>query len=307
MKIIRHRRDLTEDLYNSVLVMGNFDGIHKGHRKLLDYALSLAKFHTTKIGVMSFYPHPATYFKNVKKVKIQTLSDKVKMLEDLGIDFLYYKLFNQEFTSLKALEFIDQYLVQSLKINHLIVGENFNFGKDREGNAELIEKKAAAFGFTFKAFSLEKIDGEDISSSRIRHYLSLGKLDIANKMLGYNYQISARVVHGRKQGRVIGFKTANLILTNHYAIKYGVYAVLVHIEGRKYKAVLNFGVRPTIDDSKLEIYEAHIFDYSEDLYGKKITVEFINFIRKEIKFVTFDDLRKQINEDCDRAKEILAN
>jgi riboflavin kinase/FMN adenylyltransferase len=228
------------------------------------------------------------------------------MLEQTALDILFIQTFDKGFSKITPEDFIEKILVNELKINCLVVGEDFRFGNNRSGTTKLINELAAKHGFEFKSISLLKFAQEIFSSSKIRELLSYGAIDEANNILGYKYFIKNTIIKGKQNGRKIGFPTANLSLENLYKPKRGVYTAIVEIEGRKekYKSIANLGTRPTIDEQ--ELLEVHIFDFNEEIYGKKLKVYLNKYIRPQIKFKNLEELKTQIRIDVQKAKSLLA-
>jgi len=306
MQIIRDIEKLGETHKNAVIALGNFDGFHLGHRAIIAHAAEIAKAKNLPLTLMSFEPHPREFFaKDKAGLRIYDLRSKLAIAKEQGVEKVFLLRFDTDFASLSAEEFIRDVLVKKLSAKHIITGENFCFGKDRKGDKDFLAKFAEELGFAYTAHPhIEDESGKAVSSSAIRDFLAQGDLESANKLLVKKYHIQGRVKHGEKRGKTIGFPTANLSLNKLFLPKFGVYAVRVFVDGVNYNAVANLGVKPTFGVFA-PLLEVHIFDFSGDIYGKKICVEFIDFIRPEQKFSSFDELKVQIGKDVKTAKQIL--
>tara|TARA_Y100000588_G_C14180452_1_gene893401 strand:- start:71 stop:1009 length:939 start_codon:yes stop_codon:yes gene_type:complete len=298
--------DILKKHKNSILLIGNFDGLHLGHQKLFNLARKYKKKNKLRIGVVTFDPIPKMFFnKKIKNYKISNLNQKIKYFKKYNIDFVILKKFDRKFSRIKAHKFIKEILFKQLKANYIFVSNNFKFGNKREGNVNLLislQKK-----YNYKVVNPKPLikNNKIISSTLIRYLLSIGKLDKANKFLKRNWAIQGIVKTGRRMGKKIGFPTCNIDLNNYVVAKPGVYAVKVYKQKSKksLNGIANLGYRPTFNQKKI-ILEVNIFNFSGNLYNKKLTVEFVKFIRKEKKFKGIDELRKQIKLDLKVAKKI---
>lgn len=289
MKIIFNPTSIDQKL---AVALGNFDGVHLGHQAIIAQAKKFAKDNSLPASVITFEPHPVKLFRpESSHNRIADLKGKIKLLEEQGIENCYILKFNKSFSQLTADEFINRYIKDSF----VVTGNDFSFGSKRQGNTEILK---SVFGD--KYYSSEIIGG--ISSSKIRDALRAGDVREANKMLGHHYTIRGNVVSGDAKARELGFPTANIRLKRDLLrAKYGVYAVSTQY-GR---GVANFGVRPTLDGTK-ELLEVHIFDFEKNIYGQALEVKFIDYIREERKFASFDDLANQIKLDSKIAREICS-
>lgn len=308
MKIIRNYKYISENDKNVVLALGNFDGIHLGHLEVLKKTISIAKEKKLQTAVISFEPHPLTILKNTRNIRIFSLQDKIKFIEKTGIDILFLFRFTSKFANLSANQFLQNILVKQLQINHLVIGHDFIFGKNRSGNATYLEQQSKNLNYSFTQILPHKCKANNIiySSTKIRECLTEGNITKANQLLGKNYAITGRVVKGQNLGITLGYNTANIDLKNLFRPKFGVYAVRILLKNNTqiYNGVANIGIRPTIKSNN-EILEVHIFNFSDDIYGKKITIEFIAFIREEKKFNNIAELKNQIAKDCQKSIELL--
>ena len=290
---------------NSILLIGNFDGLHIGHQKLFNFAKKYKKKYKIKIGVLTFDPMPKMFFdKKLKNFKISNLNQKINSFEKYKIDFVVIKKFDKKFSKMNYIKFIDSILFKKLRPKYIFVSNNFRFGNKREGNVrklKLLEKN-----YNFKIVNPDPLKRKTkiISSTLIRKLISNGKIKIANKYLGRNWSIEGKVEVGRKMGRKIGFPTCNIELNDYVIAKTGVYAVNVLLKNNKqlFKGIANLGYRPTFNQKKI-LLEVYIFNFSRNLYNKHLTIEFINFIRKEKKFKNINQLKRQINLDLRIAKK----
>lgn len=306
MKFINGLKSLKSNQQECVATIGNFDGLHLGHQTILANLKDKANELKLPLTVISFEPLPAEYFMLEPPARIYPLRDKVKQLSNLGVtNFLCLK-FNSELASSPPVEFIKSILIDKLNVKYLAVGDDFRFGYKREGGFTLLKEVGEANGMIVEDTSTQVLDGERISSTRIREALSIADLKTANNLLGHKYQLNGRVRHGDKRGRTIGFPTLNMKVTNNIALKFGVYAVKVHGLNDNFKiGVANLGTRPTVNGIENRL-ETHLFDFEKDVYGEYIDVEFVDFIRAEQKFESFEDLKLQIDIDANKAKKILS-
>jgi riboflavin kinase/FMN adenylyltransferase len=309
VKIIRDIVDEDKNYQNAVVALGNFDGFHLGHRSIIADAKEIAKTTTGNfpLGVMSFEPHPRFFFKKENNLKIYNMRDKLLVMKELEVDFVFMMRFNQEFANLSAHNFIHELLVKKLHVKHIVTGENFCFGKNRIGNNDLLAKEAAALGFGYTAHKqVCTANGEPISSSAIREFLAQGEVQKAANLLGKPYHITGRVQHGEKRGQTIGFPTANVSLEKLFLPCFGVYAVRAKIEGKTktYDGIANLGIKPTFGNYA-PCLEVHLFNTKQNLYGKRLVVEFVSFIRREQKFTSIAELKIQIENDSKQAKKVL--
>ena len=290
---------------NSIILIGNFDGIHKGHQKLFSLAKRYKKRYSSKIGVLTFEPMPKMFFnKELKNFRISSLEQKTQNLKNLNIDFLIIKKFDRKFSKIKSINFINKILGKKLKPKFIFVSNNFKFGNKREGNVQQLIKFEKLSGYkVVKPKPL--LTGKKVASSTlIRNFLHKGQLKEANRVLNRNWSIYGKVQKGKQLGKKIGFPTANIDIQDYILGCPGVYAVRVKKQGKKnyLKGIANLGYRPTFNGKKI-LLEVHLFNFSGNLYNKYLTVEFTKFIRKEKKFKNIDQLKKQIKTDLLKAKK----
>ena len=290
---------------NSILLVGNFDGLHLGHQKLFNLAKKYKKKFKLKIGVVTFEPIPKMYFnKKLTNYRISNISQKIKILEKLGVDFLITKKFDKKFSKMKSHSFIKEVLYKKLNVKYIFVSNNFRFGNKREGNVNQLINNEKNYKYKIVKPKPLKLKNKIISSTLIRKLLSNGKIEFVNKMLNRNWSIAGKVEKGRKLGKKIGFPTCNIDIKDYVLAKPGVYAVKIYRKNKNFplKGIANLGYRPTFNQNKM-LLEVHIFNFNENLYNKHLTIEFINFIRKEKKFKNINQLKKQINLDLKIAKK----
>lgn len=287
------------------LAIGNFDGVHLGHQKIIRGVVSKAENQKKPSAILSFDPHPRQFFsRDLDRYQIIGLENKKKILSDLGVNDLFYLRFDESIANLSPTDFIKKILIEKLKIRKLTVGYDFHFGKNREGDVILLKDYATIHGFELDVIDpIKDPSGQEVfSSSAIRHAIKNGSIDKANMMLGSAWTMEGKIVHGDKRAREMNFPTANLLPHDLIYPMKGVYAVKIILNQSKFNGIANFGERPTINGRKL-LLEAHLFDFNEDIYGKHLTVEFLTFIRREKKFDTFSLLAKQIKKDIQISKD----
>ena len=289
------------------LTIGNFDGIHKGHREIIKNLIQQTKKSNLKSAILSFTPHPKIYFNKQKNFMINSQSKKKEILKDLGLDYLIDLNFNDKFTQLSHNEFEDKILLEKLNSKRILIGKDFQYGNQRKGNIDTLKIFCEKNKIELEEIGLILNDhnSNKISSSAIRENLKSGKFELANKDLERNFSVAGKVIKGDQRGRTIGIPTANLEYPlNTIAIPYGVYAVETLIEGNTYFGIVNFGIRPTFNKDK-PIVEAYLFDFDNDIYDKNIEILFHKQIRQEKKFNDIKELLNQINIDIAEAKKIL--
>ena len=290
----------------SIILIGNFDGLHLGHQKLFQLAQSYKKKYNLKIGVVNFDPMPKMFFnKKLKNFRLSNIDQKIKLLSSLKVDYVITKKFNKKFSKTKALIFISQILYKKLNPKFIFVSNNFRFGNKREGNVDLLKKYEQLFNYkVVKPEPLIK-NKKIVSSSLIRNLLEKGLLNKANNLLKRNWAIQGVVQKGRQVGKKVGFPTCNIDIADYVLAKPGVYAVRVlKKNSNKYlKGIANLGYRPTFNQKKI-LLEVHLFNFSGNLYNKLLSVEFLKFIRKEKKFNNINQLKTQIKHDLKIAKNI---
>ncbi|CEN76067.1 riboflavin biosynthesis protein [[Clostridium] sordellii] len=296
MTIIKSLNEVT-NISESVVTIGNFDGIHKGHIKLIKEAVKEARKRGCESIVFTFENHPLSYFKVNAIKSIITNDEKIKILKSLGVDVVLMVPFNEYMTRVSALSFIEEILVNKLNCKKVIVGHDFTFARNREGNSKTLEEIGKKYKFEVEIIEPIKIDGIRISSSYIRKLIDEGRVSKVKKFLGRNFTLRGEVIHARKIGRTIGFPTANLKAQNNLIIpKCGIYAVKVHLSTKTYYGATNIGFNPTVNGQALSI-ETNILDFNQDIYGDIIEIEFLERIRDEKKFNSLEELKGQLKKD----------
>lgn len=290
----------------SILLIGNFDGVHLGHQKLFKLAKNYKKKFDLNIGVVTFEPMPKMFFNpSLKNFRISNLKQKINLLKALDVNFIITKKFDRDFSKTNSLDFIKQILFKKLNAKYIFVSNNFRFGKNREGDVNQLIANEKIYNYKIVEPKPLLIQNKIVSSSSIRKQLENGNLDKANKYLKRNWTIGGYVQKGRQLGKKIGFPTCNIDLGDYVIAKPGVYAVkvLVNNKSNYIKGIANLGYRPTFNQKKI-LLEVHLFNFSGNLYNKYLSVEFLKFIRKEKKFKNIEHLKKQIKIDLTIARKV---
>ena len=309
MKVLNWKiSDKKLNIKPSAAVIGNFDGVHRGHLEVLKNAKEFSSKSNLPLSVLTFDPHPREFFSKEKtNFLLQTVLDKAEALSKNNIDYLINLKFDDLLSELSPEQFVEKVLSESLSLKHIFVGKDFKFGKDRAGDINSLKSFGLKYRIGLSSIKLKNQNGTSISSTKIRNNLKKGKIKEANELLGRPYMISGLVIEGDKRGRQIGFPTANISLGNLIRPAFGVYAVLIEgIENKVLRGIANIGRRPTVNDRGV-LLEVNIFDFNEDIYGKKIFISLIDFIRDEKKFDGIENLKKQIVMDVKLSKSILGN
>ena len=307
MEVIRGLHNLRDKHRGCVATIGNFDGVHLGHQKVLEQVRQKAAELDLPTTVIIFEPQPREFFGgNDVPARLTRFDEKVRLLCSLGVDRVLCLPFNEALRTMTAHQFIDQLLLEGLAVKHFVVGDDFRFGCDRIGDYAMLEQVGAEKGFSVEHTTTHTVDDERVSSTLVRQALCRNELTHAKELLGRPYRISGRVMHGQKLGRQLGVPTANVRMHRFAAPLKGVYAVKVlSSEGTLLgNGVCNIGMRPTVGGTR-PVLEAHIFDFSGDLYGKLISVEFVEFIREERKFSGLDELKATISNDIQTARSLF--
>jgi riboflavin kinase/FMN adenylyltransferase len=293
-------------LRGAVLAMGNFDGVHRGHRAVIAAALDRAEGLGKPAGVLTFEPHPRVFFNPGEPLfRLTDEAAKLRLLASTGLDGAVVLTFDAALASRTAEDFVDRILVERFAISGAVIGFNFHFGKNRAGSPDFLAAQGRKHGFAVDVVAPFQFNGRPVSSGPIRDALAAARLDDAAALLGFPWFVSGEVKHGDKRGRELGFPTANLSLDAACGLRHGVYAVRVGVAGRRYDAVANFGRRPMFDTGAV-LLEVFLFDFSGDLYGQRIDVAFIEWIREEEVFGSVDELVRRMKEDARVAREMLA-
>ena len=309
MRILRDVHSCPLACKGAVIALGNFDGMHLGHQAILAHAKQIAQQTQRPLAAMTFEPHPREFLAPGKpKIRIYPFARKAQLFEDASVGTLFALRFNEAFAKTSAQDFIQQVLHDALAASHVVTGYNFFFGHGRSGDKELLASEGARLGFDFTAHA-PVVDeaGEPISSSRIRSALASGDIAGASAQLGRPYVISGHVAHGQKRGRTIGFPTANIRLPQLFLPRFGVYAVRITLEGSTQKyGVANLGIKPSFG-GEVPSLETHVFDFSGDIYGTRISVELLDFLRDEQKFPDIATLTAQIEKDAQTARKLTTS
>jgi len=296
--------DISKNHKRSIILIGNFDGVHVGHQKLFKLANNYKKKFNLNIGVLTFEPMPKMFFnKNIKNFRISNIDQKNIILKKLGVDFVITQKFDKKFSKIKSEIFIKEILFKKLEAKYIFVSNNFKFGNKREGNVSQLIKNEKIYDYKIVKPQPLILNQKVISSTYIRSLLEKGDLKKTNKLLNRNWSIEGIVQKGRQQGKKIGFPTCNIDIMEYVIAMPGVYAVKVKKKNSNkfMKAIANLGYRPTFNQKKI-LLEVHIFNFSGNLYNKYLSIEFTKFIRKEKKFKNVNQLRKQIQSDLKVAK-----
>ncbi len=300
---IYNNANLNHEHLNGVIAIGNFDGLHLGHQKVINEAKQKAKKYKLPFGVMTFEPVPVMFFSKKKKDhRINSLQQKKDQLKKLKLDFLIIIRFDKKFSSLTAEKFIEKVIHNKTKCRYLYVSKNFKFGFKRKGNIQTLKKFEKKFNYKNIITIPYKKDNRFISSTFVRKKIRLGKIELVNKLLNRHWSIEGKVIKGEKRGRKIGFPTCNISLDSYAVPKIGVYAVKVYGKSFNKNGIANIGYRPTFNGQSL-LLETNIFGINKNLYNKVIKVSFKKFLRPEKKFKNFELLKKQIKQDIKRAKK----
>ncbi len=302
---------------NLSIALGYFDGVHLGHQKVILSAVNFARQNGNKSAVITFKDHPCCHFYGVCPKYILSRQARREYIATLGIDYLYELDFNDRLCSLPAGEYLEEVLVKYFSPKSISTGFNHFFGAQKSGDADFLREKQTQYGYKYFEIPPQKFNDEIISSTAIRNYLQKGEIEQANSILGHNFSVNGKVVEGQKLGRTLGFRTANLIYpTELIDLPFGVYETLITPRplreefvneqseftnsGEGYKAITNFGIRPTISKEKNAVLETHILNFDNNIYGETIEIKFIRMLRKEIKFNSVEELKTQIKSDISK-------
>lgn len=291
----------------TIVTIGTFDGVHLGHRKILEQIIAAAKANDCESLVLTFFPHPRMVLQEGTEMKqLNTLDEKIALLENLGVDHLVVHPFDKEFSRLTAEDFVKQVLVDTFKLKKIIIGHDHRFGRNRTADINDLTEFGNQFGFDVEQISAQELNDVSISSTKIRTALCEGNIELANNYLGYDYPLTGMVSKGKQLGRTIGYPTANIQPEEAYKLipQNGVYVAKSIIAGKTVYGMMNIGNRPTVDGTTHTI-EIHFFDFNEDLYGQKITISFLKRMRSEQKFDSLDALKNQLALDKSTAQGFI--
>lgn len=284
---------------NSVVTIGTFDGVHIGHQKIIKRLIKNAKKQNLQSIVLTFFPHPRMVLQKATNIKlINTIDEKAQLFDNLELNYLVVKEFTREFSRLTALEFVRGILVNKLHVKHIIIGYDHQFGRNRTANIDDLKEYGDIYDFEVTEISAQDIDEVTISSTKIRNALNKGEIATANTFLGYNFMLTGTIVKGKGLGKQIGYPTANLHISEDYKLipKNGVYVVKSSLDGKTVYGMMNIGTNPTVD-GKFQSVEIHFFDFNQDIYDKKVTIELLKRLRDEQKFESLEALKNQLYKD----------
>jgi riboflavin kinase/FMN adenylyltransferase len=300
---------LFKDIPNqTIITIGTFDGVHLGHRKILERLINNAKATNLKSTVLTFFPHPRMVLQKDVDIKLlNTLEEKKQIMETLGLDYLIIHPFTKEFSRLTATEFVEDILVDGLKAKKIIIGYDHRFGRNRNADIQDLIAFGSTLGFDVEEIPAQEIDDVSVSSTKIRNALLEGDIETANSYLSYAYMLTGTIGKGKGLGKEFGFPTANLHIEEEYKLipKTGVYVVKSTLEGKEYFGMMNIGFNPTVDGTTKSI-EVNFFDFDGDLYDKKVQVGILHRIRDEHKFNSVEELKQQLQKDRVRSLELIA-
>jgi len=305
MEVIRGIYNVQPRHRGCVVTVGNFDGVHHGHQMLLAHLIAKSEELEVPSVLITFEPQPREFFRGASvPARLTRFREKITLLEQSGLDRVLCLPFNEAMAKVEASTVIENFLVRSLGVKYLVVGDDFRFGQGAEGDYAMLKAAGDKYGFGVSHMGTMTFEHERVSSSRIRELLSEGELQAAERLLGHPYFIMGRVVYGRQLGRQLGTPTANIQLRRYHSALSGVFAVEVNLAGQIFKGVANIGVRPTVE-GKEPLLEVHLFDWDGDLYGQLLTVTFRCKLREEQKFASLDALKEQIQWDKENALQHL--
>lgn len=307
MKIFQSIKSFSSDK-QTVVTIGTFDGVHLGHRKILEQITNNAANSNCESLVLTFFPHPRMVLQEDTEMKqLNTLNEKIALLDNLGVDNLVIHPFDKEFSRLTAEEFVEKVLVGIFKVKKIVIGHDHRFGRNRTANIDDLITFGENYGFAVEQISVEQINEVAISSTKIRNALLEGNVELAADYLGYDYSLTGIVSKGKQLGRTIGYPTANIQIDENYKLipQNGVYIAKSSIDGKLIYGMMNIGTRPTVDGTTQTI-EINLFDFKQDLYDQKITVSLLKRMRSEQKFESIDALKKQLGIDKATAQEFLS-
>jgi riboflavin kinase/FMN adenylyltransferase len=299
-----------KEIIKPVVTVGTFDGVHYGHQKILNRLQKIAKSCNGESVLLTFDPHPRKVLFKDRKIKlINSINEKIKILDELGLDHLVIYPFSEEFSKYSADEYISELLVNKLKTNTLVIGYDHHFGRNREGNIQLLKVSNEKYSFELEEIKAHEIDEIKISSTKIRRAIDDGNIHLFKDYCGRFFEFSGKVIHGNGLGKTIGFPTANIVIGNDDKIipSDGVYSVICRLNNETIKGIMNIGFKPSVENKNIRTIEIHLFNFDKDIYDSLINVQAVSKLRDEIKFPNLDKLKKQISNDIVHAKSILEN
>lgn len=306
---IHYGLDKLPSFKNAVLTIGTYDGVHFGHQQIIKRLNDIAQEIDGESILLTFDPHPRLVLHpNDDKLKlISTIDEKEELLETFGLNHLVIAEFSKDFASMEASEYVDKILIQNFHPTKIVIGYDHHFGKDRKGNIDLLRQLSAKYNYEVEEISAQTLDEIKVSSTKVRNFLLDGNIKEANKLLAHPFLIKGKVIHGDKIGRVLGFPTANIEISNPHKLipASGVYAVKIKIQHQFYKGALSIGYRETVfDNSKLTI-EVFVLDFDSDLYNQSLDIVFVDYLRPQIKYENWDLLKVQIEKDVDAVRNAI--
>ena len=305
MLVVRDLAQVPEAARGAVFAIGNFDGVHRGHRVLIDRVKAIACEADRASGVIVFEPHPREFFQPDRPhFRLTPLNEKLRLFAEAGLDVAVVLDFDAQLAALDAEDFIAKVLVKGLGVQHVVVGYDFLFGRKRAGSVDTLRRAGQIHDFEVNVIDPQGEGGVVYSSSDVREALRKGEVRKAAEILGHWWRVRGIIIPGEKLGRTLGFPTANIELPKDTALAHGIYAVYVTIDGACYQGVAYFGRRPAVE-GKTVLLEVFIFDFQGRLYGAQISVEFVDFVRGDMSFATLDELSSQIKRDCEKARHLL--
>jgi riboflavin kinase/FMN adenylyltransferase len=305
--VVRDGEELPPDIRRAFVAIGNFDGVHRGHRAVIDRAVELAAEDRRPAIALTFEPHPRAFFRKDQPLfRLTPEAEKLRLLEAAGLDGAVVMEFDAKLAGMAAKDFVSEILVRRLSAVGVVVGTNFHFGRRRQGTSEFLREEGEERGFEVELIEPFLFRGKPVNSSAIREALGKGEVEEAAKLLGYAWFVSGTVIHGEKRGRELGYPTANLVLDPACGLAHGIYAAKVRVRGEVRDGVASFGRRPTFGGGA-PLLEVFLFDFSDDIYDEKIDVAFAGWIRPEAKFADAQELVRQMDADSQAARDKLAN
>ncbi len=307
---VHYSTDSYKNIAKPVITVGTFDGVHIGHQTIINRIKDIAQKTGGETVLLTFHPHPRKVILNDNSSLklINTIDEKIELLEKYGLDHLVIHPFTKDFSRISPTSYVRDLLVNELKVANLVIGYDHQFGRNREGNLSLLKELSLLYSFNIEEITAQEINEIKVSSTKIRNAIKLGDFKIANKYLGHPFTITGTVIEGEKIGRTIGYPTANIEALDFDKINpgNGVYAVKAIIDGKTHKGMMNIGVRPTVNNTEIITKEVHLFNFNDNIYDKKITIEFFTKIREEKKFNDIELLKLQLVDDQKKSKEILS-
>ena len=301
---MKSKQTLSRD---TIITIGTFDGVHIGHKKIIKRLLKIAKEENLQAVVLTFFPHPRMVVQKDTTIKmLNTIDEKTKLLESEGIDHLVVKKFTKQFSRLTAQDYVQDLLVETLHVKHIIIGYDHHFGRNRTANINDLKAFGEIYDFKVTEISAQEIDEVTVSSTKIRKALLEGDLKTANTFLGYNFMLTGSIVKGKGIGKQLEYPTANINIEESYKLipKNGVYVVKSKIDNKSVFGMMNIGTNPTVD-GKVQSIEVHLFDFSKDIYGLQLEVEILERLRDEKKFDSLEALKQQLSKDLINSKNYL--